>query len=233
MMLAQQLYEGIELPGSTARSVSSPTCEPTRCASRSRRSTAVREHIGTHVRRRLSAGEAERLQDEGRRAGRARGDSPDLAAIRSGNGAAASHAGSVFASTGLIWNRFVASQMPPATFDETTVDITAADYLFRVKGTVPKFAGWMATYDQETPRPRPTDPARRGSSRGRGRQQRAAAARAKATARARRRCGPSRSSRSRRRASPKRRWSRSSKKTASAGRAPTPRSSACCRSATT
>jgi hypothetical protein len=25
----------------------------------------------------------------------------------------------------LIWNRFVASQMPPATFDETTVDITA------------------------------------------------------------------------------------------------------------
>ena len=58
----------------------------------------------------------------------------------------------------LIWNRFVASQMMPATFDETTVDVTATpagaapagpgrgDYLFRVKGTVPKFAGWMATY---------------------------------------------------------------------------------------
>ena len=46
----------------------------------------------------------------------------------------------------LIWNRFVASQMPPAVFDETTVDATAGDYLFRVKGTVPKFAGWMATY---------------------------------------------------------------------------------------
>ena len=43
-------------------------------------------------------------------------------------------------------NRFVASQMPPATFDETTVDVTAGDYLFRVKGTVPKFPGWMATY---------------------------------------------------------------------------------------
>ena len=46
----------------------------------------------------------------------------------------------------LIWNRFVASQMNPATFDETTVDITAGEYVFRVKGTVPKFAGWMATY---------------------------------------------------------------------------------------
>ena len=50
----------------------------------------------------------------------------------------------------LIWNRFVASQMPPATFDETTVDINAAQYVFRVKGSVPKFAGWMAVYNQET-----------------------------------------------------------------------------------
>src|SRR5512134_372021 len=48
----------------------------------------------------------------------------------------------------LIWNRFVASQMPPATFDETTVDINAGDYLFRVKGTVPKFPGWQAAYGQ-------------------------------------------------------------------------------------
>ena len=46
----------------------------------------------------------------------------------------------------LIWNRFVASQMNPATFDETTVEVGAGDYTFRVKGTVPKFAGWMATY---------------------------------------------------------------------------------------
>ena len=46
----------------------------------------------------------------------------------------------------MIWNRFVASQMPPALFDETTVDVTAGDYIFRAKGTVPKFAGWMATY---------------------------------------------------------------------------------------
>src|SRR5215210_7480633 len=50
----------------------------------------------------------------------------------------------------LIWNRFVASQMPPATFDETTVDITAGDFLFRVKGTVPKFPGWQAAYGQVT-----------------------------------------------------------------------------------
>ena len=39
--------------------------------------------------------------------------------------------------------------MTPATFDDTTVDITAGDYLFRVKGSVPKFAGWLATYGQQ------------------------------------------------------------------------------------
>jgi DNA topoisomerase-1 len=50
----------------------------------------------------------------------------------------------------LIWNRFIASQMMPATFDDTTVDITAGDYLFRAKGSVPKFAGWLAVYGQGT-----------------------------------------------------------------------------------
>jgi DNA topoisomerase-1 len=36
--------------------------------------------------------------------------------------------------------------MVPATFDDTTIDITALDYLFRAKGSVPKFAGWLAVY---------------------------------------------------------------------------------------
>ena len=87
----------------------------------------------------------------------------------------------------LIWNRFVASQMPPAMFDETTVDITAADYLFRVKGSVPKFAGWLAVYGQRRPRrSRASDGApapgpRRGDGRRRGRRRRAAAARGRAT----------------------------------------------------
>ena len=50
----------------------------------------------------------------------------------------------------LIWNRFVASQMTPATFDDTSVDISAAGYTFRAKGSVPKFAGWLAVYQGTT-----------------------------------------------------------------------------------
>jgi DNA topoisomerase I len=47
----------------------------------------------------------------------------------------------------LIWNRFVSSQMMPAVYDRTTVDIEAADYtIFRATGQVMKFDGFMRVY---------------------------------------------------------------------------------------
>ncbi len=46
----------------------------------------------------------------------------------------------------LIWQRFVASQMMPAVFDQTTIDISAADYTFRATGSVMKFDGYLAVY---------------------------------------------------------------------------------------
>src|SRR5437762_2826792 len=48
----------------------------------------------------------------------------------------------------LIWQRFVASQMNPAIFDQTTIDITAGDYLFRATGSVEKFNGFRAVYEE-------------------------------------------------------------------------------------
>ncbi len=46
----------------------------------------------------------------------------------------------------LIWQRFVASQMLPAVFDQTTIDIAAAEYTFRATGSVQKFDGYLAVY---------------------------------------------------------------------------------------
>jgi DNA topoisomerase-1 len=46
----------------------------------------------------------------------------------------------------LIWQRFVASQMAPAVFDQTTIDVAAGDYIFRASGSVEKFAGYLAAY---------------------------------------------------------------------------------------
>ena len=48
----------------------------------------------------------------------------------------------------LIWLRFVASQMQPARFDVTTVDVRAGQYLFRATGSVPTFAGFLRVYEE-------------------------------------------------------------------------------------
>jgi DNA topoisomerase I len=52
----------------------------------------------------------------------------------------------------LIWNRFVASQMVPATYDRTTAEVDVApsrakpahaSYMVRASGRIQKFAGWL------------------------------------------------------------------------------------------
>ena len=54
----------------------------------------------------------------------------------------------------LIWERFVASQMAPAVFDQTTADIAAARrFTFRATGSVLKFAGFTAVYEEGTDDP--------------------------------------------------------------------------------
>ncbi|MCV5185534.1 DNA topoisomerase, partial [Escherichia coli] len=48
----------------------------------------------------------------------------------------------------LIWQRFVASQMMPAVFDQTTIDIEAGRFLFRTTGSVLKFDGYLKVYQE-------------------------------------------------------------------------------------
>jgi DNA topoisomerase-1 len=52
----------------------------------------------------------------------------------------------VFKLYQLIWQRFVASQMLPAMYDQTTIDISAADYSFRATGSILKFDGYLKVY---------------------------------------------------------------------------------------
>jgi len=47
----------------------------------------------------------------------------------------------------LIWNRFVACQMSPSLGEQTTVDIRGGEYLFRATDTVPTFRGFLQVYD--------------------------------------------------------------------------------------
>jgi DNA topoisomerase I len=144
MMLAQQLYEGgIEIPGLTGGLITYMRTDSVRVADEA--ITQVREYIAgafgdDYVPEKPNAYKTKADAQDAHEAIRPTSLQHDPETVK------AFLTQDQYSLYRLIWNRFVASQMPPATFDETTVDITAGDYLFRVKGTVPKFPGWMATY---------------------------------------------------------------------------------------
>jgi DNA topoisomerase-1 len=59
----------------------------------------------------------------------------------------------VFRLYQLIWNRFVASQMNPAIYDQSSVDVKGSDarkneFQFRATGSVIKFPGFMRVYQE-------------------------------------------------------------------------------------
>lgn len=67
---------------------------------------------------------------------------------------------------GLIWSRFVASQMAPAVYDTVSADIWAGEaavqptkrpYLFRATGSTLRFNGFLALYEETEPEDRPDD----------------------------------------------------------------------------
>ncbi len=53
----------------------------------------------------------------------------------------------------LIWRRFVASQMAAAIYDQTTVDIRADRFLFRGTASILKFPGFQRVYSEDVTSP--------------------------------------------------------------------------------
>jgi DNA topoisomerase-1 len=47
----------------------------------------------------------------------------------------------------LIWNRFVACQMAPAQFEQLTVEVSGGEYLFRATDQIPQFRGFLQVFD--------------------------------------------------------------------------------------
>ena len=146
MMIAQQLYEGIELPAEgSVGLITYMRTDSTRVSESAL--TEVREYIG-------GAFGADFLPAKANRFRTKKGAQDAHEAIRPTSAALdpetvkAHLTKEQYYLYRLIWSRFVASQMPPATFDDTTLDVAAAEYVLRAKGSVPKFSGWMAVYEQ-------------------------------------------------------------------------------------
>ena len=144
MMLAQRLYEGVELgqEGAVAL-ITYMRTDSVRVSADAL--TQVREHIGSSY--------GERYLPEKPNFFKSKKDAQDAhEAIRPTDVARTPESvrrfldDDMFKLYQMIWQRFVGSQMTPAVFDQTTIDISAADYTFRATGSVQKFDGYLAAY---------------------------------------------------------------------------------------
>jgi DNA topoisomerase-1 len=144
MMLAQRLYEGVELgsEGSVAL-ITYMRTDSVRVSNDAL--TQVREHIGGSY--------GGKYLPEKPNFFKSKKDAQDAhEAIRPTDVARTPESvrpyldDSMFKLYQMIWQRFVGSQMVPAVFDQTTIDISAADYTFRASGSVVKFDGYLTVY---------------------------------------------------------------------------------------
>jgi DNA topoisomerase-1 len=144
MMLAQKLYEGVELGAEGAVAlITYMRTDSVRVSGDAL--TQVREHIG--------ASYGEKYLPEKPNFYKSKKDAQEAhEAIRPTDVARTPESvkpyleDDMFKLYQMIWQRFVASQMVPAVFDQTTIDVAANDYTFRASGSVMKFDGFLAAY---------------------------------------------------------------------------------------
>ena len=146
MMLAQRLYEGVDLGDEGAVGlITYMRTDSTRVAESAL--TAVRQYV------KQTFGEAylpaEAIHYKSKKGAQDAHEAIRPTAVeRSPESVRRFLAADEFKLYQLIWQRFVASQMNPAIFDQTTIDIAAGDYLLRATGSVEKFNGFRAVYEE-------------------------------------------------------------------------------------
>ncbi|MGI6669487.1 MAG: type I DNA topoisomerase [Acetivibrionales bacterium] len=146
MMLAQQLYEGIEVKGHGAVGlITYIRTDSTRVSSEAQQD--AKEYIGKKYGQDYLPGETRIFKNKS-----ASQDAHE--AIRPTNidlepaGVKDSLTNDQYKLYRLIWSRFIASQMASAVYDTVAADIIADGLLFKANGSKIKFKGFMAVYTE-------------------------------------------------------------------------------------
>ncbi|HDK16772.1 MAG TPA: type I DNA topoisomerase, partial [Nitrospirae bacterium] len=146
MRIAQQLYEGLELDGEgSVGLITYMRTDSVRVASEARQEAGkfiTKEFGKDHVPAKSPVYKSKKSAQDAHEAIRPTSVFKTPDSIRAGLSQ------EQYQLYKLIWNRFLASQMSPAIFDQTSIDIEAGKYLFRATGTVIKFQGFMAVYTE-------------------------------------------------------------------------------------
>ncbi|MBM2836044.1 MAG: topA [candidate division NC10 bacterium] len=158
MQIAQQLYEGIEVGEEEAVGlITYMRTDSVRVSSDAQAEAAryIAERFGqTFVPERPPAYRSSRGAQEAHEAIRPTSVYRDPASLRE------YLAKDQLALYTLIWNRFLASQMPPAVYDVTTIEIQGGRFTLRASGRIQRFAGFMKVYTEgkdEAPKTKPEE----------------------------------------------------------------------------
>ena len=147
MMIAQQLYEGVDIKGEgTVGLVTYIRTDSMRIADEA--FAAVKEYITAKHGPNYAANEKSLHKSRGRSQDAHEAIRP-TEVTRTPEQVKASLTKDQFRLYNLIWERFVASQMNPALYDTLTIKIAAGvrnPVVFRASGSVLKFDGYLAVY---------------------------------------------------------------------------------------
>ena len=144
MMVAQQLYEGIEIKGSgSVGLITYMRTDSTRISKEAQ--FAAREYIKSnwgdnYIPSYIPEYKNKKNAQDAHEAIRPSVIAYSPASIKS------SLTSDQFKLYKLIWERFIASQMAPAEVESTTVDIAGGKYIFKAYGSVVLFPGFTALY---------------------------------------------------------------------------------------
>ncbi|MFS0643506.1 type I DNA topoisomerase [Siminovitchia sp. 179-K 8D1 HS] len=148
MMLAQQLYEGIDLgKEGTVGLITYMRTDSTRISDIAKNEAAEyitasfgQEYTGSGGRKEKKAGKTQDAHEAIR----------PTSTMREPNSVKAYLSRDQLRLYKLIWERFVASQMAPAVMDTMTVDLKNGEVIFRATGSQIKFPGFMKVYVEGT-----------------------------------------------------------------------------------
>lgn len=144
MMIAQQLYEGIDLGKSgTVGLITYMRTDSTRI------SETAQQEAKDFITHEYGAEFAEQVELKGKKQAKVQDAHEAIrptSAVRTPNSVKEYLSRDQFKLYKLIWERFIASQMSPAIMDTMTVDLKNGPVIFRANGSKIKFHGFMKVY---------------------------------------------------------------------------------------
>ena len=144
MMLAQQLYEGVDIKGEgTVGLVTYIRTDSIRISEDAKKEAIqyieekfTKDYINTEVRQQKASKKVQDAHEAIR----------PSSIYREPNSIKDSMEKDQFKLYKLIWERFAASQMQAALYDTVSADVNAGDYLFKASGSILKFDGFLHVY---------------------------------------------------------------------------------------